>query len=161
MTIKKVTAETLYDVWQNTDTHNFKYFYDNIASGNMDFYAMYHDSMVIGELYALKTSVDPDEAGGKRVYLLAFRIQEAYQGQGKGRQLMGHVLESLEKQGYEEFTLGVDPQDFIRLKAMYEGWGFDQMIKETYWDYHCFDDNHQPLRYEEPSVLLMRRADGR
>lgn len=159
--IKKMTADKLYDVWQKTDTHNFRYFYDRIKSQDMDFYALSHDGTIIGELYALKTSPDPDEAGGQRIYLLAFRVQKDFQGQGKGKALMFHVLEDLEKQGYEEFTIGVDPEDYQKLRTIYERWGFDQVLKYSQRDLHCFDENNEPIWYNNPSVLLMRRSHGR
>lgn len=160
--ILKNNARKLQKVWRHQDTPNFRYFHDQISKGTMDFFTLEEKEEVIGELYALYDSVDPDEADGeKRAYLLAFRVRPAFQNQGHGKRLMLKVIEILEAKGISEITIGIDPAEYDKLYGMYNRWGFNEVVKDMYVDYHCFNGDGSPYRFEKPSKLLIRRSYGR
>lgn len=91
---------------------------------------------LIGELHVLwDKPEDCDYADGKnRAYLLAFRIDAAYQGRGLGTMLMKRVLERIKERGFTQASIGADDYD-AKLMPMYQKWGFTQIIKTDSFDY--------------------------
>ena len=100
----------------------------NIETGLIDIFVLFHESKLIGELHVKYESEDEREAvRGRRAYLFAFRVREEMQGRGIGAYLLQSVLDTLEKQGYTEFTIGVE-DDNERAIHMYQSAGFDKVI---------------------------------
>ena len=90
---------------------------------------------LIGELHVLWDSDDKDCANGKdTAYLLAFRVDAAYQGRGLGTMLMKRVLGRVRERGFTRATIGADDYD-PKLRGMYERWGFTRFIKNDSFTY--------------------------
>lgn len=106
-----------------------------IENGVIDIFGLFDGDKIIGELRAKYISDDKRFAEkNKRTYLYAFRINQKHQGKGLGNFLLENVLESLEENGYSEFTVGVE-DDNARARYMYEKNGFTEpiaRIKESY-----------------------------
>ena len=105
-----------------------------ITTGNVDIFAMFDDTRLIGELHAAYTSDDERADKGQRAYLFAFRIHEDYQGRGYGKQLLQSVINQLIEQGYSEFTVGVE-DDNDRAKHIYDSFGFTELIARKYEEF--------------------------
>ena len=107
----------------------------DIENGIIDIFALFDGDKIIGELRVKYISDDNRFAGkGKRAYLYAFRVHQKYQGKGSGGFLLKSVLTTLEENGYNEFTVGVE-DDNARARYMYEKYGFTEpvaIIKESY-----------------------------
>ncbi len=100
----------------------------NIESGVIDIFVLFHEGRLAGELHVKYESEDEREAvRGRRAYLFAFRVREEMQGRGIGAYLLQSVLDTLEKQGYTEFTVGVE-DDNERAIHMYQSAGFREVI---------------------------------
>ncbi len=107
----------------------------NISDGFRDIFVLFYKNRLIGELHA---SYENDNSlfaiKGKRAYLFAYRIHKDFQGQGFGKFLLESTLNELQKQGYSEFTVGVE-DDNIRARYIYKKYGFNTVIsrqKESY-----------------------------
>ncbi len=107
----------------------------DIETGIIDIFALFDGDKIIGELRVKYISDDNRFAKkGKRAYLYAFRVHQKYQGKGLGNFLLENVLTILTKNGYSEFTVGVE-DDNSRARYMYEKHGFAESvvrIKESY-----------------------------
>ena len=106
-----------------------------IQNGIRDIFVLYDNGTLIGELHAKYESDDENYAvRGRRAYMFAFRIRKEYQNKGYGSYLLGEVLSELERDGYSEFTVGVE-DDNPRALHMYQAMGFDEFVlraKEEY-----------------------------
>lgn len=95
----------------------------------LDIYVIEINSKLIGEITVnyknqdLETETIPNQ----RVYLQAFRLDKKYRGLGLGQQLILYVIDDLEKQGYKEFTIGVE-DDNETAKHIYFKYGFTEEI---------------------------------
>jgi ribosomal protein S18 acetylase RimI-like enzyme len=107
----------------------------NIENEIMDIFVLYEAEKLLGELHVAYESEDGISAiKGKRAYIFAFRIRKEYQNQGIGKILFQSVLDILEKDGYMEFTIGVE-DDNERARHIYHDTGFTDVIarkKESY-----------------------------
>jgi phosphoglycerol transferase MdoB-like AlkP superfamily enzyme len=70
---------------------------------------------------------------------------------------MKAVFDRLRQQGFSEVTIGIDNDNYDKLKNMYNRWGFTELVKSQHYDYHDLDSNHQPVYYEKPSDLFLKR----
>ena len=90
MLIRKASGEEMLKLWNYLDVNaaspTARFFYQNISSGNADFWTLEHEGELIGELYAFRNiEADHDFAdGSSTAYLCAFRIRKEYRGQGLG-----------------------------------------------------------------------------
>lgn len=136
--ISKEELDKLYDLFPNDKQLWMKY--KNMRLWELDhkeidIYVIEFDSTFIGEItvnyisHDLKTEAIP----GQRAYLQAFRLNSKYQGSGLGQKLIQFVLSDLEKQGYREFTIGVE-DDNERAKHIYFKLGFVKAIEKGYGD---------------------------
>lgn len=95
----------------------------------IDIFVIESNGIIIGEItvnyvsHELETETIPNT----RVYLEAFRVDKEYQGQGLGQQLINYCTEYLIKQGYSQFTIGVEDDNDIA-KHIYFKLGFDEAI---------------------------------
>lgn len=104
---------------------------DNFVTGKTIPYYGFIDGIIMCEATVV---IDPDAvtphglAGGKRAYLSAFRTDKEYENQGYFSKLYHYMINDLKEKGYEEATLGVEP-DELRNKAIYEHYGFIDYIE--------------------------------
>lgn len=98
-------------------------------------FVLYVDGKLIGELHAKYKSDDVLEAIlNQRAYLYAYRIHKNYRGQGWGKLLLTTVIDTLEKEGYKELTVGVE-DDNILARHIYEAYGFTELIERKMESY--------------------------
>ena len=151
-TIRKIQIEELHTLVQlaeynDTDAmiaENTKAILNNAVS----IFALYVDDRLIGELRAKYKSEDIlDAILNQRAYLFAYRIHENYQGEGWGKLLLTAVIDTLEKEGYKELTVGVE-DDNLRARHIYEAYGFTEVIERK-------AESYQTASYEYD--LLLRK----
>ncbi len=106
----------------------------DIETGAADIFVMFDGDFPVGELHAAYISEDGRAEKGKRAYLFAFRIRDGHQGRGLGRRLLKYVINELEKQGYREFTVGVE-DDNERAKHIYRSFGFTGFLARKYEEF--------------------------
>ena len=160
MQIRKATGEEMLKLWGYRDEKDSsptaKFFYRHLTSGNAVFWTADNNGKLIGELYVFRDLEDKDFADGKdTAYLCAFRIREAYRGQGLGSRLMNAALAELKETGFRRATIGVgsDKPQNIRL---YRRFGFDRKVKDCHYDPCGMDENNQP-EYEEEAWWLLSK----
>lgn len=95
----------------------------------IDIFVVEHDKEIIGEITANYKShdIEIETIPNLRAYLEAFRIDEKYRGQGLGQKLINYCIECLEKEGYRQFTIGVEENNYIA-KHIYFKLGFIDAI---------------------------------
>lgn len=160
MNIRIATVDEMKKLWEYSNSPTYNYFVDGINNGNIEFWAIENieENRLIGELYIFWNSEDSDEADGvNRAYLCAFRIEEQSRGRGLSSRLMKSVLARVEEKGFSEVTIGVDNENYDKLKNMYNSWGFNELVKQQYYDYHYLDYSNNPVYYEEPCDLYLNR----
>ena len=100
----------------------------DMQKGIIDIFVLYDEDVLVGELHVMYESDDENYAiRDRRAYLFAFRIREAFQNKGYGTYLLKTVLESLKENGYCEFTVGVEDDNF-RAIHMYQKEGFKELL---------------------------------
>jgi len=131
--IRKLETKELHLLSQLLDYHDFDAaMADNrkeMEAGRNVIYAVFADKNTLwGELHIANENGDERFCiPGKRAYFFAFRVHESVQGKGLGQKLMDYVIDDLKKQGYTEFTVGVE-DDNDRAKYMYNKYGFTEKI---------------------------------
>lgn len=107
----------------------------SIQNGSIDIFVLYDNDVLIGELRVKYESDDENFAiRGRRAYLYAFRIREECQNRGYGTYLLNTVLSVLQKNGYSEFTVGVE-DDNARALHMYQAHGFQELLLRKQEEY--------------------------
>ena len=161
MWIRKATGEEMLKLWGCPDvaaaSPTARFFYRNLSSGNAVFWTLEHDGALIGELYVFLELEDKDFADGENTaYLCAFRVREAYRGQGLGSRLIGAALAELKAIGFRRATIGVgsDKPQNIRL---YRRLGFSEKVKDCHYDPCGMDEDGRPEYEEEAWWLLAKR----
>jgi ribosomal protein S18 acetylase RimI-like enzyme len=137
MRIKRGTSEEMLILWDGRFESFVEDHVSKIDSGIQEVWLMEDEEAgkFIGELHILWDSEDKDQANGvDTAYILAFRIDPAYQGRKLGTQLMRRVLERIKEKSFTKATIGADDYD-PKLKVMYENWGFVKQIKECSFEY--------------------------
>lgn len=138
MDIRKITPLELPLLTQLFDYNNPAEMIEqnqrDINNGTIDIFVMFVKDRPIGELHVAYESDDERAVKGKRAYLFAFRIHEDYQGRGYGKRLLQSVIDTLFKQGYAEFTVGVEDNN-ARAKHIYDSFGFNDLIARKYEEY--------------------------
>ena len=107
----------------------------DIQKGMIDIFVLYDEDVLVGELHVMYESADENYAiRGRRAYLFAFRVRETFQNKGYGTCLLKEVLSLLEKNGYYEFTVGVE-DDNSRAIHMYQTLGFTEFLLRKQEEY--------------------------
>jgi len=107
----------------------------NIQNSIIDIFVLYDNSELIGELHVMYESDDENYAArGRRAYLFAFRIREDHQNKGYGTHFLKAVLSLLKENGYYEFTVGVEDENF-RAKHIYQSLGFNEILLRKQEEY--------------------------
>ena len=160
MLIRKATAGEMLALWGykefDTASPTARFFYNNIITGNADFWTIDNDGELIAELYVFFNLSDRDFADGKTTaYLCAFRVKPEYRGNGNGSQLMTTVLMDLKEKGYSKATIGVgsdEPQNY----RLYQRFGFNTKIKDCHYDPCGMDEKMKP-KYEDTVWWLLQK----
>lgn len=95
----------------------------------IDVFVIESNGVIIGEITVnyMSHELETETIPNTRVYLEAFRVDKEYQGQGLGQQLINYCTEYLIKQGYSQFTIGVEDDNDIA-KHIYFKLGFYEAI---------------------------------
>lgn len=152
---KIASVDEMKTLWNYSQSNTYHYFVNGIENGNIEFWALEQDNKIIGELYIFWNSPDQEEANGvDRAYLCAFRVSQDHQGKGYGSLLMNRVFDRLLEKGIKEATIGVDNDDYERLNAMYQKWGFNTLVKTKEVDLHYIGKNGLPSPCESYNLLV-------
>lgn len=89
-------------------------------------------------------------------------INEAYQGQGYGKQLLAHAIQAAESLGYQELLIGTANTSFGQL-ALYQKMGFRLFeIQHNYFSFHYPEPIiENGLQARDRIVLLLKLAEDR
>ncbi|MCC8098491.1 MAG: GNAT family N-acetyltransferase [Clostridiales bacterium] len=100
----------------------------DIQNRMIDIFALYDKDILMGELRVRYESNDENYAiRGRRAYIYAFRVREDFRDRGYGTYLLKTVLSVLKENGYCEFTVGVEDDNFKAIH-MYQALGFDKFL---------------------------------
>lgn len=133
--IKRGTSADMLELWQGENAEFADKYCRNIDSGEQEIWMAWDTETTawVGELHlALRHEEAPETDAA---YLLAFRVAEAYQGNGIGKQLMRRVEQRALECGITKLNVGVEETDTKVLK-MYQKWGFDIKIKDSIFSYY-------------------------
>lgn len=136
--IMKDEFDSLHDLFPDNEQMWLKYRYirrKEFDNREIDVYVIESDNIFIGELtiHYISHDLASETIPGQRVYLQAFRLDKKFQGLGLGKKLIQFALTDLEKQGYTEFTIGVEEAN-ERAKHIYFEFGFTEAIDKGYGD---------------------------
>ena len=148
MTIRQATSEEMLALWgcakADEVSPTVRFFAENLSSGNAEFWALDEGGTLVGELYVFLDMADKDFADGTTTaYLCAFRVKEAYRGQGLGSSLAETVLADLKGRGFLGATIGVDETEESNIR-LYHRLGFDRKIKDCFADPCAVDEDMSP-----------------
>ncbi len=134
--IAKDEFDKLHDLFPDNEPMWLKYRdmrLKEFTHKEIDVYVIELNNTFIGELTINYISHDltSETIPNQRVYLQAFRLDKKYQGLGLGQKLIQFALSDLEKQGYTEFTIGVDDAN-EKAKHIYFKFGFTEAIDRGY-----------------------------
>ena len=123
----------------------------DIQNGRIDIYVLYEKDVLIGELHVMYENDDENFAvRDRRAYLFAFRVRKEYRNKGYGAYLLKTVLTRLKEDGYYEFTVGVEDDNF-RAIHMYQAQGFTELLLRK-------QEEYQGDSYEY-NLYLKRKSD--
>ena len=136
--IRQATGEEMLALWGYSGlgaaSPTAQFFYRNISAGNAIFWTMERDGSLIGELYVFLNLTDKGFAdGATTAYLCAFRVWEAFRGQGLGSRLLETALADLKRRGFRQATIGVSPDEPQNIR-LYRRHGFLRKIKDCHYD---------------------------
>ena len=139
MKIEKVDVQNLYVLTELFHYNDVEQMIlectQDIQKGMIDIFVLYDEDVLVGELHVMYESADENYAiRGRRAYLFAFRVRETLQNKGYGTYLLKEVLSLLEKNGYYEFTVGVEDDNF-RTIHMYQTLGFTEFLLRKQEEY--------------------------
>lgn len=139
MKIEKLAVHDLYILTELFDYNNVEQMISecshDIQNGIIDIFVLYDKDALIGELHVMYESDDENYAiRGRRAYMFAFRIREDFQNKGYGTYLLKTVLTALKENGYCEFTVGVEDDNF-RAIHMYQALGFNEFLLRKQEEY--------------------------
>lgn len=154
MKVEKLAVHDLYILTELFEYHNAEQMImectQEIQNGVIDIFVLYDRDVLIGELRVRYESDDVNYAiRGKRAYLFAFRIREGFQNRGCGTYLLKTVLSVLERNGYDEFTVGVE-DDNDRALHMYQKLGFHEFLLRKREEYQ--GDSYEYNLYRKRSM---------
>ena len=152
------SVEEFKKLWNYSESNTYKYFLNLLENNQIELWTAVISDELIAELYIFWDSPDKDEANNKnRAYLCAFRVRKDYQGLGIGTTLMTKVFNRIKSKGFNEVTIGIDNDNYLKLLSMYKRFGFNVFVKSTYIDLHYLNKNNQPTEYKEPYELYLSK----
>lgn len=139
MKIEKLAVHDLYILTELFDYNNVEQMISkcthDIQNGIIDIFVLYDKDVLIGELHVMYESDDENYTiRGRRAYMFAFRVREDFQNKGYGTYLLKTVLAVLKENGYCEFTVGVEDDNF-RAIHMYQALGFNEFLLRKQEEY--------------------------
>lgn len=139
MKIEKLAVHDLYILTQLFAYNNVEQMItecsQDIQNRVIDIFVLYENDVLIGELHVMYESNDENYAVlGRRAYMFAFRVREDFQNKGYGTYLLKNVLGILKENGYYEFTVGVEDDNF-RAIHMYQALGFTELLLRKQEEY--------------------------
>ena len=139
MKIEKLAVRDLHILTQLFEYNNVEQMItecsQDIQNGIIDIFVLYEKDVLIGELHVKYESDDENYAvRGRRAYMFAFRVGEDFQNKGYGTYLLKNVLAILKENGYREFTVGVEDDNF-RAIHMYQTLGFTELLLRKQEEY--------------------------
>lgn len=139
MRIEKLAVHDLYILTELFDYNHVEQMISkcthDIQNGIIEIFILYEEDVLIGELRVMYESDDENYAvRGRRAYMYAFRVREDFQNKGYGTYLLKTVLAILKENGYSEFTVGVEDDNF-RAIHMYQALGFDEFLLRKQEEY--------------------------
>lgn len=139
MKIEKLAVHDLYILTELFEYNNVEQMISecthDIQNGIIDIFVLYDKDVLIGELHIMYENDDENYAiQGRRAYMFAFRVREDFQNKGYGTYLLKTVLSVLEENGYYEFTVGVEDDNF-RAIHMYQALGFNEFLLRKQEEY--------------------------
>ncbi len=120
--------EPMWPVWRQR-------FRQRIDLGQAITFCVAIDGDPVGEgTLELNTGKDPRLCNGREnVYLAALRIRKEFEGQGHISRLVRMMEDHARKLGFRRITIGVEENE-IRNRAIYEHWGYVNLIMEENQD---------------------------
>lgn len=117
------------NLWKKYKEQRLKQFDNN----EIDVFVIEENGIFIGELTInyISHDLEKETLPNKRVYLEAFRVDNKIQGKGLGQNLINYALDTLIKDGYSEFTIGVEEDNEVA-KHIYFKLGFTEAIDKGY-----------------------------
>lgn len=148
MLIRTATCDEMLALWEYADfksaSPTARFFYNNISSGNAVFWTTEDNGKLISELYVFRHLDDKEFANGTdRAYLCAFRVEKKYRGRGIGTALIKEVMSALKSEGIKTVTIGVAPEETDNVR-LYRRLGFNDKIKDCFFDPCAMDENMRP-----------------
>ena len=139
MKIEKLAVNDLHILAQLFEYNNVEQMItecsQDIQNGVIDIFVLYEKDVLIGELHVMYESDDENYAvRGRRAYMFAYRVREDFQNKGYGTYLLKNVLAILKENGYREFTVGVEDDNF-RAIHMYQTLGFNELLLRKQEEY--------------------------
>ena len=136
--IRQASAEEMLALWGYSGLEaaspTARFFCENISAGNAVFWTIEGDGALIGELYVFLNLTDKDFADGtSTAYLCAFRVREAFRGQGLGSRLLETALADLKRRGFRRAAIGVSPEEPQNVR-LYRRHGFLKKVKDCHYD---------------------------
>ncbi len=136
--IRQATGEEMLALWGYSGLEaaspTARFFYETISAGDALFWTIERDDSLIGELYVFLNLMDKDFAdGATTAYLCAFRVREAFRGQGMGSRLLETALADLKARGFRRATIGVSPEEPQNVRLYRRHW-FLKKVKDCHND---------------------------
>ena len=130
--IKKEEFEKLKKLFPDNDKIWIKYKrikLERFEKKEIDVFIIEEEGNIIGEITVNYVSheLETETITNRRIYLETFRVDKKYHGQGLGQKLINYCIEHLIKEGYTQFTIGVEDGNEIA-KHIYFKLGFDDAI---------------------------------
>lgn len=133
--------------WEKYKKQQLQRYYKN----ELDIFVIENNNNFIGEISVNYVShgLQTETILNQRVYLEAFRIDKEFQGKGLGQKLIQHTINNMLKDGYFEFSIGVEDDNEIA-KHIYFKLGFIEKIDKGY------GNEFDPCEY----TLYLKRFDN-
>ena len=159
--IRTVNRDDLPSLEWNGEYRHFRILYQDIFQSSLRGEAIMWIAEVdgvgiVGQLFVQLVSARSELAdGASRAYIYAFRVQEAYRGQGIGSRMLHVVEESLVQRGFCWVSLNVG-QDNIAARRLYTRHGYYVVAAEPgRWSY--LDEYGIRHEVNEPAWRMEKR----
>ncbi|MBO4216632.1 MAG: GNAT family N-acetyltransferase [Clostridia bacterium] len=108
-----------------------------VENGEKAVFVVFAGGRPEGELHALFDGDEILAKRGCRAYFCDFRVRSESRGKGFGKLLLSGALDMLEKDGYREFTVGIEAGN-ARAAHLFGSLGFDVPLPEKSDKKHIF-----------------------
>ena len=134
----KVNVDNFYKL-KELFPNDFENRFEQFSNRQIDIFAIETDEKFIGKMVVNYSNhlLDTETIPYKRVCFSHFILFKDYRNKGYGSKLLEFALEDLIKNGYSEFTVGVEDKNEIA-KHIYFKYGFNELI----------DHGNNPCEYD-------------